>query len=288
MHNPACGVTHAKQSECSKGGWESNSPFANIRALEAPPLTRFIILRRVPYGDTSLVLHLFSAAHGRQSALAKGAFREKSPVFGSLDLLNAIDASLGGRRAEALKLLTHVELVDARRGLRRNLRILSAALYTLELLDSALTEAPAPALFVHFERWLAWLETEEANDPAALRAQLFIFELQFLDDAGLRPAFDSCASCGNAIDATRRVPWLAPAGGVLCAACAARMTTNPPAFSPETVAVARQLAAGSATVAPSIRESRELRAFLDRFHAYHLDHALRSRPSLEILASGSV
>ncbi|MBI3820528.1 MAG: DNA repair protein RecO [Planctomycetes bacterium] len=250
----------------------------------------FIILRRVPYGDTSLIVHLFSAARGRQSAIAKGAFREKSPMFGSLDLLNEIRATVGGKNAEALQTLTNAELVEPRRALRRDLRALTAALYSVELLESGLTESPAPALFLQFRAWLDWLESAAARDPLALRAKLLAFELQFLEHIGLRPVLDACACCGAgelAVERSgaRRVFWDCAAGGVLCAACAGRARAST-SFAATAHAAIADLQSGASANFPGQRDSRELRAFLDRFHAYHLDRALRSRPSLEILWRG--
>lgn len=253
--------------------------------MENRELHQFIILRRVPYGDTSLVVHLFSAEHGRQAALAKGAFREKSPIYGSLDLLNEIRAHLGGRRAEALKILTNAELLDAHRGLRRDLRTLTVALYSAELLESAVTETPAPALFIQLRDWLSYLESPAAKDPVTLRTRLLAFELQFLDNLGLRPSLDACGGCGNTQFEDGRVAWHVAAGGVVCPSCAAR-THGAGSFSVGALAAARSMAAGQPPPALATKESRELRAFLDRFHAYHLDRALRSRPSLEILWRG--
>ncbi len=38
-----------------------------------------LLLRRIPYGDTSLILHVLTREHGRISLMARGARRAKSP-----------------------------------------------------------------------------------------------------------------------------------------------------------------------------------------------------------------
>ncbi len=46
-----------------------------------------LLLRRIPYGDTSLIVHLVAERHGRLSLMARGARRAKSPLRALLDPL---------------------------------------------------------------------------------------------------------------------------------------------------------------------------------------------------------
>jgi len=48
---------------------------------------RALLLRRVPYGDSSLICHLLIEHHGRLSLMARGARRARSPLRASLQPL---------------------------------------------------------------------------------------------------------------------------------------------------------------------------------------------------------
>jgi len=43
-----------------------------------------LLLRRIPYGDTSLIVHILAREHGRISLMARGARRAKSPFRAAL------------------------------------------------------------------------------------------------------------------------------------------------------------------------------------------------------------
>ena len=50
-----------------------------------------LLLRRFPYGESSLVVHALTRAHGRVALLARGAYRPKSAYCGVLDLFDKHD-----------------------------------------------------------------------------------------------------------------------------------------------------------------------------------------------------
>ena len=88
-----------------------------------------LLLRRIPYGDTSLICHFLTAEHGRIALMARGARRPKSPFRASLEPLHALQISwrpgrtgMGG-------------LADVQRG--RSLLESSLSLHGLELLAIA-------------------------------------------------------------------------------------------------------------------------------------------------------
>ncbi len=52
-----------------------------------------LLLRRIPYSDTSLICHFLTAQHGRITLMARGARRPKSPFRASLEPLYALQIS---------------------------------------------------------------------------------------------------------------------------------------------------------------------------------------------------
>jgi DNA repair protein RecO (recombination protein O) len=246
------------------------------------PRTEAIVLKRIPFGDSSLVVHLFCEDRGRAAILVKGAFRAKGAAFGAFDLLERVEVSLPPRRPGVLGSPASVHTLDNRRRLRGRLDALAAALYTAELLDFALTEAPQARLYREFDAWIARLDAPESPAPGEVALGTLAFELAFLRELGLQPALDACASCGAGLTAgPDGLPYSVGAGGVVCEACARRE----PAlrrFPPASLSLAIALRNGETPAAPPAPGNvRDVRRFLDDFHRYYLDTLPRSRPALE-------
>jgi DNA repair protein RecO (recombination protein O) len=243
------------------------------------PHTQAIVLKRIPFGDSSLVVHLFCEDRGRAAILVKGAFRAKGAYFGAFDLLDRLDVALVPRRAGALGAPSSVLTLDNHRRLRTRLDALAAAVYAAELLDFALTESPQGTLYRTFADWLAWLDSPAPTTAEAIAISTLTFELRFLAELGLEPQLESCASCGTALGTVsgERL-YSVGAGGVLCAKCAEREPAPRP-FHAEALQLAIALRNGE-TPAASAAASRELRRFLDEFHRYYLDTMPRSRPAV--------
>ena len=241
------------------------------------------MLRRIPFGDSSLVIHLFTATRGRVPMLVKGAFRPKSPYFGSLDLLDRVEIEILTRKESAMSLPGEFRFVTSHRRLRGRLAELAVALYSAELIDAVLAEAPQPQLFARFQDWLEELDSERIRSNAELASALVAFELGFLEDLGLQPAFERCAGCGKDLaSAAGALGISVRAGGLVCEACRPRWTDSV-LFSREARSLARALAAGGGDPGPQPKALRDVRSFLDRFLKFHLDYLPKARPSLEFL-----
>lgn len=244
--------------------------------------TQALVLRRFPYGDTSLVVHLVARDRGRLALLVKGAFRPKGAFFGSFDLLDHVSVEVAAREKGGLATPIAVTTLDNHRILRRRLDALSVALYTAELVELGLTEQPSEALFDAFAAWLRWLDAPEPQPRTALALGTLAFEFSFLRHHGLCPVLDACARCGRPDDGSPGLRTVdAAAGGLLCRACAHGLPRRR-ALSEAARSLARALAEGRIPAA-SRAALREVRRFLDRFFEHHLEYACRSRPSIEPL-----
>jgi DNA repair protein RecO (recombination protein O) len=187
--------------------------------------TEAVVLRGIRYGEADRVLHLYSAARGRISAIAKGSRRPRSRFGGRLEPFFRLDLVLHEGRGE-LATVTSAATVDAYPNLRSSGPALMAAARgcdaVLRLLDSG--EAN-PAAYNLLCRYLALLDGEEAAgdgaqstdiDGAAGAATALAFRLKLALSAGFAPELASCARCG---EADGFVGFSGAAGGVVCAAC---------------------------------------------------------------------
>lgn len=236
---------------------------------------RALVLRRTPYGESSLVVQLLTERAGRVHVLAKGAYRPTSRYFAVLDLFDTLELEWSGSRTSDLSLLRSGSLVRRRRGLTRDLEAYRAALTGLELCELAARPGLGEGgLFRLLEGFLDALD--EGADPALA---LVVFELRFLQNLGLAPALQQCAACGDEAPPVGkgRAAFSAGAGGRLCrkhaeeARAAGRRVGTLPIDVLE--AAASLLAGGAPETTQDLRE--RLLDFVGRFLDYHLE----SRPA---------
>lgn len=240
-----------------------------------------LILRRFPYGESSLVVHVLSRDQGRVNLLAKGAYRPTSGYCGVLDLFDTLELAWSARREGELCLLTGASVEIRRRRIPTDRSSYAAALAALELTHLVAREGQAETALFGLATTLL-----DALDGGRIDARLAVlsFDLKLLHELGLAPALESCAACGAAKEpggARSGVPFASGAGGRLCRRCAAeasasgRTVTSVPLHA---LKIARSLmdAPSSSLEHTHLAESSlaAVAAVVQRFLEYHLE----SRP----------
>ena len=155
---------------------------------------RAILLRRTPFGETSLVVHVLTPEHGRVELMAKGAHRPRSRFFGVLDWFDTLELSWVQRKESDLGTLREGELLHRRRQLTRSLRSYRAAQTVVELVDLVTRAGFSDReQFTLAEGALDALDRAE-GPPSALLAG---FELKLLDQLGLAHEAGPAVICGQ-------------------------------------------------------------------------------------------
>ncbi|MCY2981351.1 MAG: DNA repair protein RecO [Planctomycetota bacterium] len=177
-----------------------------------------IVLRAVPWSETSFVVTLFTRHFGKVSAVAKGARRLRSPFESSLDLLAKSQIVFIQKSNDTLDILTESKLIRRFRSAQISLLPLYCGYYVAELLLTVTEEHQKVAdLFEMSDRTLMDLDAGKSPPEVVLR-----FEMQLLKLLGHLPTFHLCASCGNAVESQRNGEGTRlgiAAGGVLCPNC---------------------------------------------------------------------
>src|ERR1035437_5274295 len=93
---------------------------------------RAVITRRIPYGDTSWILHVFSREEGALSLMARGARRPKSPLAGALEPLGLSELEIMVKPGRDLQTLSPASALETRDGLRTALAAGAAAMVCAE------------------------------------------------------------------------------------------------------------------------------------------------------------
>ncbi|MFH0900785.1 MAG: DNA repair protein RecO [Pseudomonadota bacterium] len=197
-------------------------------------VTEALLLRRVPFSESDLVVTLYARDQGKLVSLARGARRSRRRFGAALSPFVVGEAALRERVASDLVLL---ERFDARRDyslVAVSIAGMAHASYATELVEELSVPNQAdPAVFdLLVELYQTVLET--GPKPAVLRA----FELRLLEAIGFRPSLDRCVGCGAGEEAIGRAVVLVDsvAGGVLCARCSSRRIPSA-SFGPIPLAV---------------------------------------------------
>jgi DNA repair protein RecO (recombination protein O) len=260
-----------------------------------------LLLERYPYGESSLVVHLLTPAHGRVHALAKGCYRPGAASYCALDLFDTLEVDFAPRQGGGLATLRSARVLRRRAGLAFDLERYRCALAHVELVAIAAREGhEETGLYATLERALERL-LDPRCDPAVER---IVFDLAFLQNLGLAPALEACATCGRAAAARAGSSWSRAAGGVLCERCAGEArragraletpapavlaiarALSPPAASPTTRSTTARTGApappptrqGTPSIKMQPAQSSAVRAFVESFLFHHLEQAPRSR-----------
>jgi len=237
--------------------------------------SRAVVLRSVPFGETSAVVTLYCRDLGKVRALAKGAWRPKSGFDGGLDLLSTSQVLVLRRTAGGLDLLTEACL-ETRFRVGASLSAVAGGMHVAELLDGLTPDAdPQPELFDAANSTLRRLSDTRAPD-AAVAAVVLAAELALLRHTGHAPALARCAACRMVPPPTGRIAFGMLDGGVLCGRCRAGRRSVI-SVSQAALAALRGLAAGCPPAHDAVLEppvGGEVRAVMNAYLAHLLERPL--------------
>ena len=128
--------------------------------------TQGIVLQSLRYGDTSLIVKVFTRESGLKSYMVKGAFNRNAQnrvaLFQNLHLINYIEA--GNPKKGTMGYLKDVQLKHVFHSLPFVMYKSSIVMYISELLSKTLTEQEKnEPLYDFIEQSLLWLDLVETN-----------------------------------------------------------------------------------------------------------------------------
>ncbi len=260
--------------------------------------TEAIILRNRRFSESSLVVTLLGRETGRLDVLAKGCRREKSLLFGHLDLYQKEHVLVYKRGLASLDLLTEAAFADEHAGLRFSPPAFAAAglladfaaeatlpgeplAHVYDVLADALAVLSAlgePGARAGLARALPFSGKEKA---VLVGGTLKLALLDMLGWLGFGPELGRCVVCGADAEKGMRIAGLSRGqGGAVCKKCAAAVR-DAVAISPEGLASLRERGGGTShELRLSPGERRRLLKFLVDYAQYALERPLRGRKVL--------
>lgn len=180
-----------------------------------------ILLAVREHDDASRMVTLFSREHGKFSAIAYGARRQRSALAGCIQPFTHADLALmSGRSVDSIK---QCEIIRSFRELRENLASMAYASLLSELTAELWPEREAEPLV--FDLLLAAFDLLGKRNP---RITALAGAVQLLALAGFRPELDNCVVCNQPL--ALPAVFDAMGGGGACAACG---QPHFPVFGPE-------------------------------------------------------
>ena len=181
--------------------------------------TEAVVLRSIRLGEADRVLHLYTEAHGRVGAVAKGVRKTTSRFGARLEPLSHVELVLHRGRGE-LETVTAAQLVRSHRETREDYYRFSVGMIGAEAMLRLFSEEEAnERAFTAVTRFLDLLDdTPHAADRPTLDPLGLAFQLKLLWLSGYLPHVSACAECGAGQEPL--VGYSTRAGGAVCARCA--------------------------------------------------------------------
>lgn len=243
--------------------------------------TEAIVLRVLPYSQTSQIVQWFTRDTGRVATLIKGARRPRSAFLGQYDTYYTCELVYYARTGASLCHARECTPLNFRNAFRTNWRATASASYCCDLIMRALPiAAPQERLYRLLESTLDVLSGQSKPPPDTA---LSCFELQLLRELGLAPSLRSCAVCGTKTDTGENpVQFSLERGGVICPSCSHKLSPHATNLGADCLAMLsawenQDTINVAYRTRSTERQSAQLREILGRFLDYHVDLELPSR-----------
>jgi len=164
-----------------------------------------LLLRRIPYSETSLICHFLTSEHGRISLMVKGARRDKSPFRAALAPLYPLSITW---RPGRTGMGTLVDIHRAKSLLEEN-----KSLVGLELLSiaSGLFQEGDPHGYHELLQAIALLDKRHESEGVCASAWVLLHEAGWIGD------LSHCWHCGEDVEAHLSMDW--KSSQLLCESC---------------------------------------------------------------------
>ncbi|HEU5476652.1 MAG TPA: DNA repair protein RecO [Gaiellaceae bacterium] len=239
--------------------------------------TEAVVLRSIRLGEADRVLHLYTEAHGRVGAVAKGVRKTTSRFGARLEPLSHVELVLHRGRGE-LETVTAAQLVRSHRVAREDYYRFSVGMIGAEAMLRLFSEEEAnERAFTAVTRFLDLLDDiPHAADRPTLDPLGLAFQLKLLWLAGYLPHVSACAECGA--EREPLVGYSTRAGGAVCARCAG--ATEALALTSDGIAGIEALLARPLAEAPGLglseRTRRDALRVVTASYEYHGGFRLRT------------
>ncbi|MCX5700183.1 MAG: DNA repair protein RecO [Candidatus Omnitrophica bacterium] len=239
-----------------------------------------IILRRMDFRETSLIIDFFTRDFGKLSGILKGIRKEPSKFASPVEVSSYNEIIFYKKTSSTLHLVSACDLKDNFFNIRNSMVKAGFLGIMMELVATVMqTEDKNEDVFNLTLDCLK--ELEITNNPQKV---LTIFKIKMLSLSGFKPHFDSCVSCDSKILGQSKFSLCL--GGLLCEKCYFKDLSSRSIFR-GTVAsilhIERNNFKSNLNLGLNPEIKKELEIILNAFLNFHLEKELKSQKVLNRL-----
>ena len=175
--------------------------------------TNAIVLKRIPYSDTSVICRFFTEDWGKVTILAKGVLRPKNITGALLEPVNHIHIQYYNKSNRDIQILKNANFIQQYSTIRNNLSRIILGLANVDIIDKATLECKHyPSLYR-----LGWRVLDKLNDETQNFWLVFAFFLYQLSiRLGFMPNLKNCSKCSSEMSQAGIDDYT---GELVCAKC---------------------------------------------------------------------
>lgn len=237
-----------------------------------PKKTEAIILRTKDFGESDLMVTVFSSLFGTLKGVAKGARRSSKRFVNSLTTFSLVNLEFTERRSGDLVWLETCELIEGFPAIRSDYNLLLRASYMVEL-----TEILFPPNVQNSEMFqLLKFALGSISDKQNIEETMIIFQAQAMKIGGFGINVSKCGLCDRPYKGEGRALFHPQSGSIVCLACEKESVLNT-GMDPKTVQVLEQLQSSDLSLLKKFQCNDDILSELKRVLMAHVEYHLGKR-----------
>ena len=243
--------------------------------------TEAIVLRRMDFRETSLIVDFYTRDFGKISGILKGIRLEPDKFASTVELSSHNDIVFYKKINTTLHLVSACDLRDKFFNLHSSIMKAGISSFMMELISAIMQ--PEDRNEEIFDLTINSLkELEKTNNPEKIAA---IFKIKMLALSGFKPHFDSCVSCSDRILGQSK--FSLSLGGLLCSKCYFKDLSARSIFQgtiSSILYIERNDFKTNLNLGLNPQIKKELEVILNAFFNFHLDRELKSQKMMNKMA----
>jgi DNA repair protein RecO (recombination protein O) len=177
--------------------------------------TEAIVLKKMNFGDTSLIATFFTRDFGRLSGIIKGARNPKSKSGSIIDPFNHLQIVLYKKENRELQYISQASLITFFGNLREDYNKIKYASSVLEIVDKLVLDGQEHEIVFRGLCRILTLLDSSTQPPDLLLLRFIMF---FIKEAGYELQMEHCSACRKEIKSIDR-KYFNLERGMLCGSC---------------------------------------------------------------------
>ncbi len=177
--------------------------------------TKGIVLKTIPFKESSLFASVLTEYYGKIKVLAKGCRRPKSKLCGALEPFNLDEIIFYKRESKEIYTLSDASILNDFEKIRQYPQKVNAALVLCEFFEKGMPAEERDER--SFNLLLRFLKELQSTDESSVKAVMYYYLLSVLAIAGVRPHLENCVRChGDIRYSNKKTDFSVSAGGMVC------------------------------------------------------------------------